>query len=145
MICFAIQNFVQKNAEEMFQLIFYSFISIYPIQISVRFQNVQMRVHRFFHIEVFRTEALVVCFLPVCSFGLNIPAKFRVESILFHQHKHRNSHLAGLFVFKCEVIFRKCINKKSLSIKLLFGVFGPAIGENAPVNSTVCIIPEIFL
>ena len=64
MIGTVIQNLVGENQDQVSELFFEVLVFPYPIQVSIRFEDMQMGIHSLAFIRIFLAEAHIGYFVP---------------------------------------------------------------------------------
>ena len=120
---FRIDDVQIENAEQADNPVTEHFVGPDPVQVGIRFYNVQMRVHRLGIVGIFCTEPHVFQRVPILCKRLEISAPIPIKGILLNAFVCFDGQLKGLFMLKCAGVFCQSIQGKGLSVHL-FPAFG---------------------
>ena len=104
MIGTVIQNLVGENQDQVSELFFEVLVFPYPVQVGIRFEDMQVGIHCFFLILILVAESHILYQFPVFRKGFHITVLFRVETILFDRLEETDRIIQRLFISGSPVI-----------------------------------------
>ena len=144
MISFSIQYFIQKQVYQIIDLFSQTFILPHAIQIGIRFQNMQMRIHGFLLVFIFITQTHIFYRTPVAGKSFQITILFCIKAILLDNFKQTFGIIQSLSIPCSTRIFTQAVNSKAYGINLFFCINRISFIIKFPINtSKITVIEEI--
>ncbi len=104
MIGTVIQDLVGENQDQVTELFFEALVFPYPVQVGIRFEDMQVGVHRLRLIRVLVAEPHILYPFPVFRKGFHITVLFRVETILFDRLEETDRVIQRLLISGSPVV-----------------------------------------
>ena len=143
-MCFCVNYLRSENFDQIFKLIFKFIIFPYAIQIGIGLQNVKMGVHCFLLVGIFIAQAQVLQHHPLPAVRLEIAILFFIKTMLLNQKKKLFCFVETDDISCCTIILDKSIDKKRLTVDLLFGVGRSSIGMQHPIGTAIFGIKKML-
>ena len=139
-----IDNFICKKKNQILQLLFQHGVFPHAIKIAVSLKNMQMRIHCFLFVGILFAQSEVVEQFPIATVGFEIAVFLIIKTIFFDEIKQLFRAFETFRIICKAIILHQCINKKRLTVNLLFGVGHSAIGIQHPVCSTKFFVEKVI-
>ena len=137
-----IQNPFREKAYQIAQLPLQTGILPHAEKIGIRFQNMQMGIHRLALVLILGAEAHVGYFSPFAGQGFAITVFHGVEAMLFNGLEQTDGICQRFIIARGTGIFTQPVDGEPQSINLLLGIERIAFIVERPVNSTKFIVIE---
>ena len=111
-----------------------------PVQVGIRFQNMEMSIHRLPFIRIFFAQAHVGYLLPLTGKSFLIAILYRVKAVLFNIIEQSYSIRQCFFITRCTVIFAQSVDGKTNGIHLFLRIQRITFGSKTPIYA-----PEIAI
>ncbi len=115
----------------------------HPIEIGVRLQDMQMRIHGLVGIDVMRGQGHVFQRREIAGERFDIAAVLRIREMRLDRLKESRRHGQDLRVSRCLIEFAEPIDGKTLGIQLLLDIKRFTCSRNTPIDTAVFRIDKM--
>ena len=137
-----IQNPFREKAYQIAQLPLQTGILPHAEKIGIRFQNMQMGIHRLALVLILGAEAHVGYLSPFAGQGFTITVLHGVETMLFNRLKQADGICQCFIIARGTSIFTQPVDGETQSVNLLLGIERIAFIVERPINSAKFIVVE---
>ena len=144
MVSLLVQEFICEDVEQVANTLLQFRSLPHTIEIGVRLDDMQVRIHRTAAILVLVAQSHVGDRLPVTFQRLNISIVLTVESMVFDVMIQRDGDVECLLVTGGTSILRHTIDGESNGVGLLLGVQRIALVIHTPEDTTLFLVEEVI-